>query len=77
MEAFTNRFKDRVVIVTGGADGIGAAVGKRLIAEGAQLSVFDNHPENSSETVKHYQDAGVEIDSYLIDVSDETMVEDG
>ncbi|MFT5192647.1 MAG: NAD(P)-dependent dehydrogenase (short-subunit alcohol dehydrogenase family) [Verrucomicrobiales bacterium] len=77
MEAFTNRFKDRVVIVTGGADGIGAAVGKRLIAEGAQLSVFDNHPENSSETVKHYQDAGVEIDSYLVDVSDETMVEDG
>jgi 3-oxoacyl-[acyl-carrier protein] reductase len=33
--------KDRVAIVTGGAQGIGLAVAKRLIASGAQVSLWD------------------------------------
>ena len=35
-----------VVIVTGGASGIGAAVTAELLAQGAQVAVFDLHPEN-------------------------------
>jgi 3-oxoacyl-[acyl-carrier protein] reductase len=35
------RFQGRVAVVTGGASGIGFAVARRLLAEGAQLAVWD------------------------------------
>ena len=37
------RFSDRVALVTGGASGIGAAVARRLVAEGARVASLDLH----------------------------------
>jgi NAD(P)-dependent dehydrogenase (short-subunit alcohol dehydrogenase family) len=36
-----NRFTDRVVVITGGAKGIGRACGERFAAEGARVAVLD------------------------------------
>lgn len=41
--------KDKVVIVTGGASGIGAAVVVGLVAEGARPVVFDRQPVTGSD----------------------------
>ncbi len=38
---FGNRFKGRSAIVTGGAAGIGLEIATRLVAEGAQVSLWD------------------------------------
>jgi NAD(P)-dependent dehydrogenase (short-subunit alcohol dehydrogenase family) len=38
------RFSGRVAFVTGGASGIGAAVVRRLVAEGAAVAALDLHP---------------------------------
>ena len=38
---YDNRFDNRHAIVTGGASGIGAAVTRRLLAEGATVTVWD------------------------------------
>jgi 3-oxoacyl-[acyl-carrier protein] reductase len=38
---FHNRFQGQVAVITGGASGIGLAVGERLAAEGARISVWD------------------------------------
>jgi 2-dehydro-3-deoxy-L-rhamnonate dehydrogenase (NAD+) len=41
--AKAERFSGRVALVTGGASGIGAAVARRLHAEGARVASFDLH----------------------------------
>jgi 2-dehydro-3-deoxy-L-rhamnonate dehydrogenase (NAD+) len=38
------RFSDRVALVTGGASGIGAAVARRLLGEGAKVAALDLNP---------------------------------
>ncbi|GGA36607.1 SDR family NAD(P)-dependent oxidoreductase [Sphingomonas psychrolutea] len=39
-----NRFQDKVAIVTGGSNGIGAAIVARLVAEGAKVMIADLAP---------------------------------
>jgi len=34
-------FKDRTAIVTGGAQGIGLAIARRLVASGARVRIWD------------------------------------
>jgi 2-hydroxycyclohexanecarboxyl-CoA dehydrogenase len=43
------RFKDRVAIVTGGAQGIGEAIAKRLASEGATVAVMDIQWEKAQQ----------------------------
>ncbi len=44
MIAFPNRFAGKVAVVTGAASGIGLAIAKRLLAEGAQVVGLDRNP---------------------------------
>lgn len=77
MDAIPNRFLDRVIIVTGGADGIGAAVASRLVRESARVTIFDRDADQSGEAVERLRkDTGREIDSIVGDVSDEAAVEE-
>jgi len=41
------RFSERVALVTGGASGIGAAVARRLVSEGAAVTSFDLQPASA------------------------------
>ncbi len=41
------RFSERVALVTGGASGIGAAVTRRLVSEGAAVASFDLQPASA------------------------------
>ena len=68
------RLKDKVAIVTGAAQGIGAAYARGLAKEGAAVAVVDVLDPNP--TVKAIQDSGGKALALKIDVSDEKQTEE-
>ncbi|MVN77358.1 SDR family oxidoreductase [Hymenobacter sp. HMF4947] len=52
------RFQDKVVIITGGAGGIGLATAKRLASEGARIVLADLSQDNLNAAVPDVQKAG-------------------
>lgn len=53
-----NGLKDKVIIVTGGAGGIGGATCKRLAKEGAKVAVFDMNLDAAQQIVDEIKFAG-------------------
>ncbi|HWR93051.1 MAG TPA: SDR family NAD(P)-dependent oxidoreductase, partial [Desulfobacterales bacterium] len=65
------RFKDRVVMVTGGAAGIGLVTAEAFAREGAKLAICDVNPEAGAEALKSL---GPEASFEQVNVADETAV---
>jgi 3-oxoacyl-[acyl-carrier protein] reductase len=72
----TERFQGRVAIVTGGAQGIGAAIAQRLAAEGAAVAVADLTAERGEQTVAAITKDGGRAVAYGADVSQTAAVEE-
>ena len=53
-----SRFKNKVVLVTGGSSGIGQATAQAFAREGAAVVVVGRREEPLLQTVKLIQDAG-------------------
>jgi len=69
------RFQDKVVIITGGASGIGLAIAKRLASEGARLVLADINQANLDAAAPAVQEAGApEVLPSLCNVADESQV---
>lgn len=69
-----DRFKDKVAVVTGSADGIGKAVACRLGKEGAVLALFDINRKSLERTVKEFNEMGITAKAYTVDISCESQV---
>lgn len=67
-------FKGRAAIVTGGAQGIGLAIAKRLIASGAKVRIWDVDDRLLAKTIAAL---GSAVTGDAIDVSDAAAVERG
>ena len=62
-------FKNRVVAVTGGASGIGAAICKRFGAAGARIAVLDMNQHDIDVLVKGLSSEGIEAMGVKCDIS--------
>lgn len=67
----------RVAIVTGGGSGIGAAVGRRLAADGAAVAVFDLIGESAVATASAIKAAGGTAVAVACDVANRASIEAG
>jgi 3-oxoacyl-[acyl-carrier protein] reductase len=67
-------FKDRTAIVTGGAQGIGLAIARRLVASGARVRIWDRDGARLTSVVK---ELGATAAGDALDVTDPDAVERG
>lgn len=70
----TARFADRVVLVTGGAGGIGAAAARAFADEGAIVAVADRNGDGTAATAGDIRAAGGRARAYTVDIADEASV---
>lgn len=66
--------KDKLIIITGGCQGLGLAMAQYLAGKGARLALVDLNPEKLDQAVAACKALGVEARSYLCNVADETQV---
>lgn len=69
------RFDGQTAWVTGGGSGIGAAVARRLAAEGARVAVIDVDADAADATATAIQAVGGDALTVSLDVSDTAAVE--
>lgn len=62
---------DKVVVIAGGATGIGAATARRLASEGARVVVGDVNSDAAEDTAESIRQAGGEARACRFDISDE------
>lgn len=70
-----NDYQDKVVVITGGATGIGFGFAKAFGAEGAKVVIAEPRKERLQEAVAHLQRLDVEASYFVCDVSDLSAVE--
>lgn len=63
------RFDGKVVLVTGGGNGIGEATALRFAQEGAHVAVVDIHKELAEKTAAEIQELGGQAISIQVDVA--------
>lgn len=69
------RFKDKVVVVTGGNRGIGLAITNRFVSEGARVAVIGTRPESVDPVVEKLTSEGADVKGYALNVADREAVE--
>ena len=69
------RLRDKNVVVTGGASGIGRAICELFSKEGANLVIGDLDAQGGRETVARVRNFGGQAEFFATDVSDESNVQ--
>jgi NAD(P)-dependent dehydrogenase (short-subunit alcohol dehydrogenase family) len=76
MGDFDSGFHNRVVVITGGASGIGRALGERFAAEGARVVLADIERDRLERTAAELGKAAAgEVTPIVVDVTDPASVE--
>jgi NAD(P)-dependent dehydrogenase (short-subunit alcohol dehydrogenase family) len=69
------RFEDQVAIVTGGAQGIGGAIARRLAADGAKVLIADIDLDTATQNVEKIRQAGGVAETVTVDVGQPEQIQ--
>lgn len=69
------QLKDKVIAITGGAQGLGKAMAFRLASKGAHIALIDMNAEVLTEAQADIEALGVTVRTYVCNVADEADVE--
>lgn len=67
------KFTDKVVLITGGAQGIGKETAKKFLQEDAKVVICDYDAEAGVTALKEFRNENIEF--YKVDVSDSSQIE--
>ena len=73
MKKISFDFKNRTAIVTGGAQGFGFDISKRLLESGARVIIWDNDPKAIEVAIKDLDSPN--LSSHVVDVSNYVEVD--
>ncbi len=65
---------NRVVIVTGGAKGIGEGISRAFAAEGAQVVIFSRNPDDAGRVITDIEGAGGNADHRVVELTNSEAV---
>src|SRR3546814_15992697 len=68
------RFEIEVALITGGADGLGKAIGARLAAEGAMVVLADKDEAKLATTVAELKGMSMNVTGLPMDIADADAV---
>ena len=66
----------RCAVVTGGAQGFGAAIALRLAEAGAKVVIADRNEEGASQKAEEINSLGYNVSSEKVDIFDAPLVND-
>jgi len=69
-----NRKKNRTILITGGAGGIGCAAAQRFARDGWQVLLSDLDPEALAAAAEPLRGSGAAVETYVVDVTDREAV---
>ncbi|PTL37762.1 SDR family oxidoreductase [Alkalicoccus saliphilus] len=64
----------KTVVVTGGAKGIGKAIGKKFVEQNNRVYLLDNNEKELKHTQSEFQRAGLPAEIFTVDVTDTNEV---
>ena len=68
------RFENQVALITGGADGLGKAIGNRLAAEGATVILADKNEAKLAMAIAEVSKASTTVSGLPLDIAEEDAV---
>lgn len=67
-------FSGQVALITGGADGLGKGIARRLAAQGATVVLFDRQADQLKKTLQEFQEASFPVSGAVVDIAQEEQV---
>ena len=66
--------KNKLVLITGGAKGIGLATAQRILNEGGKVILWDFKEDDLNKTVNNFKEHGFDVFSQICDVTNKEQV---